>query len=267
MNETILCKDVLVQQGSISREKVMQLESAINGLPEQINLDKHTHHHFAPGVYLRELFIPAGVVITGKIHRTKHLTIIASGTVRITTSNGVEEMTGPAVFVSDAGTKKAIYAITNSTIMNPLPTMETDIEKIEDAFIAPSFEALDNGLAIDDYQKFLIDTGLTEDDVQEMTHRPHKSMTHNGLEVLPSGIHGKGVFTRNQIEKGRTIALVIDGGEKTIAGRYCNHSGKPNAEAVVIDESTIKLVALRDIYDEEITTDYRNNIRIQEETL
>ena len=143
---TQFCKDVVIQRANtpVTRDQIMELEDAINHLPNQVNLDSCTYHHFAPGVYLRELFIPEGVVITGKIHRTKHLTIVASGTVRITTCNGVEEVTGPAVFVSPAGSKKAIYAITDATIMNPLPTTETDIAKIEEIFIAPTFKALEN---------------------------------------------------------------------------------------------------------------------------
>jgi hypothetical protein len=148
VSEITLIKNTVIQKSNhVSREQVMQLEQAIKGLPNQVDLlEEDTHHHFAPGVYLRELFIPEGVVITGAIHRTKHLTIIASGTVRITTSNGVEELTGPAVFVSEIGAKKAIYAITDATVMNPLPTMETDIMKIEEHFIAPSFEALEQEL-------------------------------------------------------------------------------------------------------------------------
>ena len=236
----------------------------MKGLPEQIDPDSCTFHHFADGIYLRELFMAAGTTVVGKIHRTKHLTIIASGTVQITTDRGVEEITGPAVFASDVGAKKAIFAITDATLMNPHPTTELDLEKIEEEFIAPSFEALDNMLAADDYKKFLLDAGVTEDDVQEMTHRPYNSLVHNCLEVLPSDIHGDGLFPPDLIKKGSVIAFVKDAGEKTVAGRYCNHSGKPNAEMVVIDKGTISLVALRDIMGEEITTDYRNNIRIQE---
>jgi hypothetical protein len=147
VSEIVLIKDAVIQTSNhVSREQVMQLESAINSHPNQVNLDDDTHHHFAPGVYLRELFIPEGVVITGAIHRTKHLTIVANGTVRITTDDGVKELTGPAVFVSEIGAKKAIYAITDATVMNPLPTMETDIMKIEEHFIAPSFEALEQEL-------------------------------------------------------------------------------------------------------------------------
>ena len=145
MSEIVeICKDVVIQ-GPVSREQVMGFERSMREMPDHIDPDDCTYHHFADGVYLRELFMAAGTVVVGKIHRTKHLTIIASGTVRITTDDGVKEVTGPAVFASDAGAKKAIYAITDATLMNPHSTMETDLAKLEEQFIAPSFEALEHG--------------------------------------------------------------------------------------------------------------------------
>ena len=128
----------------VSREQVMNLEAAMQNLPDQVDREEITSHHFADGVYLRELFMPAGMVVVGAIHRTKHITIVASGTVLITTDRGVEEITGPAVFVSEVGAKKAIHALTDATLMNPHPTDETDLAKIEDKFIAPSFDALES---------------------------------------------------------------------------------------------------------------------------
>jgi quercetin dioxygenase-like cupin family protein len=145
MSETIqLCTDVVIQRGStpVRREQVMRLEDAVAELPNQLKEEDITSHYFADGVYLREMFMPEGSVVVGKIHRTKHLTIIASGTVQITTDEGVKELTGPSVFVSEPGAKKAIYALTDATLMNPHPTEETDLDRIEDEFIAPSFEAL-----------------------------------------------------------------------------------------------------------------------------
>jgi hypothetical protein len=146
VSEIVLIKDAVIQTSNhVSREQVMQLESAMKELPDHIEPDECTVHHFADGVYLRELFMAAGTVVVGKIHRTKHLTIICNGTVRITTDDGVKEVTGPAVFASDAGAKKAVYAITDATLMNPHPSEETDLAKLEEQFIAPSFEALEHG--------------------------------------------------------------------------------------------------------------------------
>jgi len=138
---TQICKDVLIQ-GAVPREKVMELERAIKDLPDQIDLESYTKHHFAPGIYVRELFIPAGTVLTGKIHRHELMNILISGTIRVTTDDGIKELTGPKIYNSAAGMKKAAIAITDTIWLNIHPTTETDLEKIEEAFIAPSFKAL-----------------------------------------------------------------------------------------------------------------------------
>jgi hypothetical protein len=137
-------KDLTPQATPVSREQIMRLESVLFQAPDEakLDIDRLTSHHFAEGIYLRQLFIPAGVVVTGKIHRTQHLTIICSGTVKITTDHGVQQITGPAVFVSEPGIKKACFAITDAVLMNPHPTESTDLDEIEQKFIAPSFEAL-----------------------------------------------------------------------------------------------------------------------------
>lgn len=140
-------------QSPVPREKIMDLEQAMRELPGQIDPDDITYHHFAYGIYLRELFMPAGSLVVGKIHRTNHLTIVARGTVKITTDDGVQEVTGPWVFASKAGAKKAILAITDATLMNPHPTNETDLEKIEEEFIAPSFDELDHDTAALEQEK------------------------------------------------------------------------------------------------------------------
>ena len=134
----------VVTQSPVSREKVMQLEKAISGLPDQLDLDALTSHHFAPGIYVRELFIPAGTVLTGKIHRHETMNILVSGTIRVTTDDGVKELTGLQIYNSQPGMKKAALAVTDTIWLNIHPTEETDLVKIEEEFIAPSFEALEN---------------------------------------------------------------------------------------------------------------------------
>lgn len=121
----------------------MALEEAIKQLP-QVDLTSFTTHHFAPGVYVRELFIPAGTVLTGAIHRFEVMNILVSGSIRVTTDEGVQTLTGPMVFNSKAGSKKAGYAITDVVFLNVHPTNLTDVDEIEKEVIAPSFEALEN---------------------------------------------------------------------------------------------------------------------------
>lgn len=125
----------------ISREQIMLLEDAMRTLP-QIDFTAYTKHHFAPGVYVRELFMPEGTMAVGKIHRFEAMNILVSGTVRITTDDGIQDLTGPQIFNSRPGTKKAALALTDVILLNVHHTHLTDVDAIEQEVIAPNFEAL-----------------------------------------------------------------------------------------------------------------------------
>lgn len=102
-------------------------------------------HHFAPGLYAREIFIPAGHVVVGKIHRHAHVNTISKGRVVVATEFGTHELVAPVTFVSQPGTKRAVVAQEDTIWTTYHPTNETDLEKIEEHVIAPSFEAYEQG--------------------------------------------------------------------------------------------------------------------------
>jgi len=138
MNDLILTASNEVRD--YTRVQILQLEDAIRELPQ---IEMVTKHYFAPGIYTRELQIPAGSVLTGKIHRHEVMNVLVSGTIKVTTDAGIETLTGPLIFNSQAGTKKAAVSITDVIWLNIHPTELTDLEEIEKEFIAPSFEALE----------------------------------------------------------------------------------------------------------------------------
>ena len=107
-------------------------------------VDLPLKHTFTDGVYIREIFIPAGTLVAGKLHRHNHFNFISSGTVTVRTKDGVETLTGPIGMVSTAGTKRALLAHTDVvwTTIHANPTNETDLDKLEAMIVAPSYEAL-----------------------------------------------------------------------------------------------------------------------------
>lgn len=125
------------------RRKIAALEDAVGQCPQAEFPLKHT---FAPGVYCREIFIPAGSVIVGKIHRHAHFNFISSGSVTVLTKDGLQDLQGPCTMVSSAGTKRALYAHTDVvwTTIHANPDNETELAKLEAAIIAPSYAALEN---------------------------------------------------------------------------------------------------------------------------
>jgi len=46
-------------------------------MKEQPQVELKVVHHFSKGVYARELHIPAGVILTGEIHKFKNLNILS----------------------------------------------------------------------------------------------------------------------------------------------------------------------------------------------
>ena len=103
-------------------------------------------HHFAGGVYAREMTIPAGVLLTGKIHRYPQVNIVSKGRITVVTEEGMRTVEAPYTFVSPAGVKRLGYAHTDTVWTTLHGTHETDLEKIEAEFIAPTFEDLDADL-------------------------------------------------------------------------------------------------------------------------
>lgn len=115
------------------RERVNALEIEMRKQPQ---LDLKVEHYFSPGVYARELHIPAGVLLTGKIHKYAQLNILSKGDISVLTEDGVKRVQAPFAIVSPAGTKRIAYAHSDTIWTTIHGTNETDVDKIEDHFIA-----------------------------------------------------------------------------------------------------------------------------------
>ena len=107
--------------------KVQALQDVISKMPQYEPETKHTFH---AGMYCREVWRPAGVIVVGKIHKKEHFYLIVSGTVAITTDEGVKSVTGPHLLCSTPGTKRAVYAETDALCMT---FHVVDAKTIEDA--------------------------------------------------------------------------------------------------------------------------------------
>lgn len=97
-------------------------------------------HSFADGMYVREISIPAGVLLVGKIHRHSHPNFLMQGTVSvITEAGGQETLVAPCHMVSPAGTKRVVYTHSDCVWVTVHVTDSTDLDEIEDQVIAPDY--------------------------------------------------------------------------------------------------------------------------------
>ena len=100
-------------------------------------------NYHAPGLYGREMWMPADCLITGKIHKTEHICILSKGKVTVSDGGSVTTYEAPATIISKVGAKRAIYAHEESVWTNFHATELDDPEEIEQEIIAETFEQLD----------------------------------------------------------------------------------------------------------------------------
>jgi hypothetical protein len=125
------------ERAAEQREKILSLEAAMRS-EQQVEIE--TNHYFSKGIYAREIRIPAGVLLTGKIHRFEHLNIISAGKLRIITEDFDEVVSAPATFTAFPGVKKVLLAIENTVFTTVHATDLTDIDEIERVFVTEDYD-------------------------------------------------------------------------------------------------------------------------------
>ncbi len=124
------------------RAVVAEIERVCMSLGEKMDLP--IEHHFSKGVYAREMKLPAGALIVGKIHKHQNLNILSEGEVSVISADGsFYRVTAPFTLVASPGAKRVIYAHTPVTWTTIHGTDEKDLEKIEDEFIAKDYDEVE----------------------------------------------------------------------------------------------------------------------------
>lgn len=121
-------------------ELVEKLAESMRGLPPENDFANEPEHLFAPGVYMRVLHMPAGSVIVSKIHKTEHFCIALSGLALVRIGDGLEEIRGPRLMKTYAGTQRALVIVEDAVWLTIHPTDETDVGKLETLLIAKTHD-------------------------------------------------------------------------------------------------------------------------------
>lgn len=123
------------------RRNIDQLEGCMKDMPNQIDIaSMDVRHHFAQGMYAREMIIPKGTLITGKVKKHEHISVLSAGFVTEVTEAGVQHIKAPYTMVSLPGTKRVVLAHETTVWTTIHITDETDLAKIEAELIVNSDE-------------------------------------------------------------------------------------------------------------------------------
>jgi hypothetical protein len=135
------------------RESVLTLQSLMKRGVEEGKFEESDcplRHYFSPVdekygccAYAREIFLPKGNVVIGKIHRHAHLNFIMKGKVLVATEFGEERLEAPHIFVSQPGAKRALYVEEDTiwvTVHLTKHNGEECLGEIENEVIAKTYE-------------------------------------------------------------------------------------------------------------------------------
>lgn len=270
--------NLVLAERPFTEQDVLRLESAF--LKEE-QVDCPVTHHFAPGVYIREVLLPAGAYIIGHAHKDAHLNVMLEGRLTIIKEDGSRrELTAPQTFVSGPG-RKIAYIHETVRWQNIYATPETDVDKLETLLFDKSAvftesQALltyDHEADRNDFTQAIAEFGFDADTVtaiseDETDQIPFPQGSYS-VAVMPSEIHGRGLFATADIAANELIAPARLGGKRTPAGRYTNHSATPNAEMVRAENGDVYLFSKGVILGckggsigGEITIDYRHALSL-----
>jgi quercetin dioxygenase-like cupin family protein len=100
-----------------------------------IEFDPCVVHHFAAGVYAKQMTLPANHYAVKHVHSYDHMSILAQGRVSVDVEGEVQEYVAPSCIVVKAGQKHHIVAIEDSVWFCVHATEETDAERVDEVLI------------------------------------------------------------------------------------------------------------------------------------
>ena len=121
---------------------ILAIEAMMKANFDQVALKEQTgtEHYQIKGVYARSMFVPAGMMITGKIHNFESIGVLAQGTMRITNGETSVVVSAPYITVDKPGIKRLGYAETDCTFISIHRTDAEEIADIEDELVSDTFE-------------------------------------------------------------------------------------------------------------------------------
>lgn len=114
-------------------DQMRELERYIKDEGLHVDPALFTFHKFCPGLYVREIYVPAGFVVVGKMHTGYSFFMIVQGEATVWTTMGMKRVKAPFLTVTGPGDKRVGYAHENTIAISfyANPDNEDDLEVLE----------------------------------------------------------------------------------------------------------------------------------------
>lgn len=133
----------LVKGANIEKLK-HSMEAAIAS-GEGIQIEIPVEHYHTSSLYGRRAIAPAGAVIISKVHKADHITIAIRGSCVVVDEMGIRKtIEAPQVFVTPAGTQRAIHVLTEIEWVTVHTCTEQDVPTIESLLTCDTMQEYNN---------------------------------------------------------------------------------------------------------------------------
>jgi hypothetical protein len=137
-----------------SRENIMAVQHKIEELVSSGKYksgveDRKLTHYFTEidndyncCLYGREMFMPKGTLVVGKIHKRQGLNFLMQGKVYVATEFGKQWYTAPCIIKGEANVKRVVFAVEDSIFVNVHLTGytgEENLDKVEEDIVTSDY--------------------------------------------------------------------------------------------------------------------------------
>jgi hypothetical protein len=130
-------------------------------------------HRFTNGMYIRQIFMPKGSLITSRIHNTEHPFTVSLGAAAVSIDgNDWEHIVSPYTGITQPGTRRILYILEDCiwTTYHPVERMKSEfnnlegeeldalITSLEDELLMPYVNQITGKNTNEEYKKILSQT-------------------------------------------------------------------------------------------------------------
>jgi len=118
-----------------SRDEVIDVVESI--IANQPQVECPVTHRFTPNMYIREVFVPAGTILTSEIHKEEHPHVLSLGKITMWDGEGGEvTVSAPYCGITKANSRRVVYVHESCIFTTFHVTKATNVEDVEkDIFV------------------------------------------------------------------------------------------------------------------------------------
>ena len=118
-----------------SRDEVIDVVENI--IANQPQVECPVTHRFTPNMYIREVFVPAGTILTSEIHKEEHPHVLSLGKITMWDGEGGQiTVSAPYSGITKANARRVVYVHEDCIFTTFHVTKATNVEDVEkDIFV------------------------------------------------------------------------------------------------------------------------------------